>query len=148
MLSSDTKLLLLFHKISLFLSPSLSVSVFLFLSHSQLCFFPSSQVVLCYRSLSATFPWKQPVWQELACCESGPVMFNMENYLPSTESLSSLVCHCKPVRAANWSCGAPRFGGKEQGWREELILTSLSRSRCVRLLRAHPHSHKGIHMIC
>ncbi|KAF0034815.1 hypothetical protein F2P81_012573 [Scophthalmus maximus] len=40
----------------------------------------ATQVVFCYRSLSVVFPWKRTVWQELACCKSGPVMFNMENY--------------------------------------------------------------------
>lgn len=28
-------------------------------------------------------------------------MFNMENYPPSIESVSSLVCHCKPFRGAS-----------------------------------------------
>lgn len=43
----------------------------------------------------------------MACCKSGPVMFSMEHHMPSAESLSSLVCQCKPVRAVN--CAAKRI---------------------------------------
>lgn len=48
-------MLLLLHQISAVLSPSLSVSIAL----SALSF---SQVGLCYWSLRARFPWKQPDW--------------------------------------------------------------------------------------
>lgn len=98
--------------------------------------FFSSQVVLCYRSLSATFPWKQPVWQELACCKSVPVMLTMENYLPSAETLSSLMCRCKLVRGVSWAAESRCFGGKEQGWSRRLS-AGVDTEGCW----GHPPSH-------
>lgn len=63
--SCHTKLLLLLQQISTILSPPLSVRI-------ALSALSLSQVGLCYWSLSARFPWRQPDWLV--------VMLNMEDY--------------------------------------------------------------------
>lgn len=116
-------LLLWFHKISVFLSATL----------------PLFQVLLRYRSLSAAFPWKQPLCQELACCKSSPVMFNVEACPPSTESWSEPVGAVEPDEPTPTSLSGARYGGLWRSHPRPLkgpLKTSLISPVMAALLRA------------